>query len=162
MFRSLRVRLAVSYALVTLVILAVLGTLVLVLLSRNLDHAATDQLQAQAAAQVERIEEGGSLEPTGDVDTPSATAIQLAVYAAGDPNPVGEAKENPSWLRAYPDRVTDLTVAGERVRVVTLPATTDGRTIALVAAGRSLASEAIVIDRVRSLLLWGGLLALGA
>jgi two-component system, OmpR family, sensor histidine kinase CiaH len=162
MFRSLRVRLAVSYAFVTLVILAVLGTLVLVLLSRNLDHAATDQLEAQAAAQVERIEEGGPLEPTGDVDTPSATAIQLAVYAAGDPNPVGEAKENPSWLRAYPDRVTDLTVAGEQVRVVTLPATTEGRTIALVAAGRSLASEATSIDRVRSLLLWGGLLALGA
>jgi signal transduction histidine kinase len=161
MFRSLRVRLAVSYAFVTLVILAVLGTLVLVLLSRNLDHAATDQLQAQAAAQVERIEEGGPLEPTGDVDTPSATAIQLAVYPAGDPNPVGEAKESPSWLRAYPDRVTDLTVSGEQVRVVTLPATTEGRTIALVAAGRSLASEATVIDRVRSLFLWGGLLALG-
>jgi signal transduction histidine kinase len=162
MFRSLRVRLAVSYAFVTLVILAVLGTLVLVLLSRSLDHAATGQLQAQAAAQVERIDEGGPLEPTGDVDTPSASAIQLAVYAAGDPNPVGEAKENPSWLRAYPDRVTDLTVAGEQVRVVTLPAMTDGRTIALVAAGRSLASEAALIDRVRSLLLWGGLLALGA
>jgi two-component system, OmpR family, sensor kinase len=162
MFRSLRVRLAVSYAFVTLVLMAVLGTLVLVLLSRNLDHAATDQLAAQAAAQVERIEEGGPLEPPGDVDTPSASAIQVAVYAAGDPNPVGEAKENPGWLRAYPDQVTDVTVAGERVRVVTLPVTADGRTVALVAAGRSLASEDALIDRVRSLFLWGGLLALGA
>ena len=162
MFRSLRVRLAVSYAFVTLFIMAVLGTLVLVLLSRNLDHAATDQLQAQAAAQVERIAEGGPLEPPGDVDSPSADAIQVAVYPAGDPNPVGEAKENPSWLRAYPDRVTDLTVGGEHVRVVTMPATTDGRTIAFVAAGRSLAAEAALIDRVRSLFLWGGLLALAA
>jgi signal transduction histidine kinase len=159
-FRSLRLRLAVSYAFVTLVILGVLGTLVLVLLSRNLDHGATDQLVAQAAAQVERIEEGGPLEPPGDVDSPSASTIDVAVYPTGDPNPVGEAKENPTWLQAYPTRVTDLTVAGEHVRVVTMSATIGGRTVAVVVAGRSLQTEAAVIDRVRSLILWGGLLAL--
>jgi two-component system, OmpR family, sensor histidine kinase CiaH len=161
-FRSLRLRLAVSSAFVTLVILVVLATLVLVLLSRNLDHAATDQLEAQATAQVERIQEGGLLEPPSDVDTPSASTIQIAVYTDGDPKPVGGANENPAWLRAYPDRVTDLTVAGEHVRVVTMPATLGGRTVALVAAGRSLQSEAAVTDRVRSLFLWGGLLALAA
>jgi len=160
-FRSLRLRLAVSYAFVTLVILAILATLVLVLLSRNLDRAATDQLQEQATSQVARIEEGGPLEPpTGDVDAPSASAIQVAVYAGGDPTPAGETKENPSWLRAYPDPVTDLQVAGERVRVVTLPAVVGGQTVAEVAVGRSLEPEDALIRRVRSLFLWGGLLAL--
>jgi signal transduction histidine kinase len=161
-FRSLRLRLAVSYALVSLVILAVLATLVLVLLSRNLDRAATDQLAAEAAAQVERIEEGGPLQATVDVDVPSASAIRIAVYPTGATAPAGETKENPSWLRAYPEQVTDLEVAGEPVRVVTLPAEVQGGTIAEVAAGRSLQPEDALIDRVRSLFLWGGLLALVA
>src|SRR5436190_4757638 len=127
---------------------------------RSLDHGATDQLEAEASAQVERIRETGTLAPTGDVDQPSASAIQIAVYQEGDATPVGEPKETPDWLRAYPERVTDLQVAGEDVRVVSLPVDIDGRTVATVATGRSLEPESVLVQRVRSLFVWGGLLAL--
>jgi signal transduction histidine kinase len=161
-FRSLRLRLALSYAFVSLVILAIFASLVVVLLSRSLDRGATDQLEAEASAQAERIQEGGALEPTGDLDVPSASAIQIAVYREGDTIPLGGRQETPDWLRAYPGRVTDLQVAGERVRVVTVPAVVDGQTVASVAAGRSLEPETVLVDRVRSLFIWGGLVALGA
>lgn len=162
MFRSLRVRLAISHAFVMLVILSIFAGLVLVLLARILDRSATDQLAAEAGAQVERIQEGGALAPTTDVDVPSASAVQIAVYRAGEADPVGEPKEIPSWLRPYPDRVTDLEVAGEKVRVVTLPAMIEGTTVAWVAAGRSLEPEDALVHRVRSLFLWGGVAALAA
>src|SRR6266550_2282946 len=136
MFRSLRVRLALSHAFVILVILIVFAGLVLVLLARILDRAATDQLAAEAGAQVERIQEGGPFQPATDVDVPSASAVQVAVYRVGEVVPVGERKETPTWLRPYPDRVADLEVAGEQVRVVTLPAVIDGTTVAWVSAGR--------------------------
>ncbi len=162
MFRSLRVRLAISHAFVMLVILSIFAGLVLVLLARILDRSATDQLAAEAGAQVERIQEGGGLAPTTDVDVPSASAVQIAVYRAGEADPVGEPKEIPSWLRPYPDRVSDLEVAGEEVRVVTLPATIEGTTVAWVVAGRSLEPEEALVHRVRSLFLGGGGAALAA
>ena len=162
MFRSLRVRLALSHAFVMLVIISIFAGLVLVLLARNLDRGATDQLAAEAGAQVERIQEGGAFEPTIDVDVPSASAVQVAVYRPGEHVPVGGAKETPSWLRPYPDRVDDLEIAGEKVRVLTLPAVIDGKTVAWVSAGRSLEPEEALIHRVRSLFLWGGVAALAA
>jgi len=146
MFRSLRVRLAISHAFVMLVIVSIFAGLVLVLLAHILDRSATDQLAAEAGAQAERIQEGGGLAPTTDVDVPSASAVQIAVYRVGVDVPVGERKEIPSWLRPYPDRVTDLEVAGEKVRVVTLPAMIEGTTVAWVAAGRSLP---LGIDEIR-------------
>jgi two-component system OmpR family sensor kinase len=76
--------------------------------------------------------------------------------------PVGEPQEIPSWLRPYPDRVTDLEVAGEKVRVVTLPAMIEGTTVAWVAAGRSLEPEEALVHRVRSLFVWGAVAALAA
>src|SRR5947207_4616328 len=138
MFRSLRVRLALSHAFVMLVILTIFAGLVLLLLARNLDRGATAQLAAEAGAQVERIQEGGSFQPTIDVDVPSASAVQLAVYRSGAPVPLGEPKETPSWLRPYADRVADREIAGEKVRVVTLPAVIHGRTVAWVPAARAL------------------------
>ena len=92
MFRSLRFRLTISYAIASLVILGIFAALVYVLLSRSLDHGATDQLESEASAQVERIEEGGPLEPTSDIDVPSASAIQIAVYPYGGSAAVGESK----------------------------------------------------------------------
>jgi len=160
MFRSLRVRLAISHAFVMLVIVSIFAGLVLVLLAHILDRSATDQLAAEAGAQAERIQEGGGLAPTTDVDVPSASAVQIAVYRVGVDVPVGERKEIPSWLRPYPDRVTDLEVAGEKVRVVTLPAMIEGTTVAWVAAGRSLEPEEALVHRVRSLFVWGGVAAL--
>src|SRR6266702_867454 len=97
MFRSLRVRLALSHAFVMLVILTIFAGLLLLLLARNLDRGATDQLLAEAGAQVERIQEGGAFAPTTDVDVPSASAVQIAVYRSGEVVPVGEPREIPSW-----------------------------------------------------------------
>jgi signal transduction histidine kinase len=162
MFRSLRLRLALAFAVVSLVIIGIFTALVLVLLSRGLDHRATDQLEAESRAQVERIAEGGPLEPTIDVDVPSTSAIQVAVYPTDGSSSVGDSKENPSWLKAYPSEVTDLSVAGERVRVITLPAYRHGVLVAEVAAGRSLEPEAELIGRVRSLFLWGSLVVVAA
>ena len=160
MFRSLRLRLAVSFAVVSLVILAVFTGLVLILLSRGLDHRATDQLEAEAAAQVQRIQEGGPLVPTSDVDVPSASAIQIAVYPSGSSQAAGDPGEGPDWLTPYPSRVTDLRVAQERVRVVTLPAFANGAEVAQVVVGRSLEPEEALLDRVRSVFLWGSLVVL--
>ena len=163
MFRSLRLRLAVSFAVVSLVILGLFTVLVLVLLGRGLDHRATDQLESEARAQVQRIEEGGPLEPPGDVDIPSASSIQIAVYPAGSSVAAGDPGEGtPSWLSPYPSRVTDLRVAEEHVRVITMPAVVDGAQVAQVVVGRSLEPEEALVDRVRSLFLWGGLVVLGA
>ena len=161
MFHSLRLRLAASFAVISLVILAIFATLVLVLLARGLDHRATDQLEAEAAGQVQWIKEGGSLAPRGDVDVPSATAIQVAVYATGSSEPSQDVGEEPSWLRPYPSPVTDLRVAGEPVRVVTMPVPMNGVQVAEVVVGRSLEPEEVLFDRVRALFLWGSLIVLG-
>src|SRR6476620_3845327 len=150
MFRSLRVRLTISHAFVMLVIVSIFAGLVLILLAHILDRSATDQLAAEAGAQVERIQEGGGLAPTTDVDVHSASAVQIAVYRAGVDVPVGERKEIPSWLRPYPDRVTDLEVDGEEVRGGSLPVMIKGASVAWVAAGRSLEPEEALVHRVRS------------
>ena len=161
MFRSLRLRIAASHALVLMVILICLGIALQFVLARSLDNAATRNLRAIARGQVARIREVGVAEPPADSDVPSAAGIQVAVWAP-DGTLRGEASEVPSWLRRFPDPVTNLTVDDEPVRVVTLPARVGGQTVAFVAAGRSLAAEAQLLHRVRLLLLAGGAIALAA
>lgn len=158
MFRSLRLRIALSHALVLIVILLVLGVSLQYVLARSLDNAATAELVAVAQGQVERIEEAGAPVPPADADIPSAAGVQVAVFLA-DGQTLGEPTEIPTWLREYPDGVTDLSVAGERVRVVVMPADVNGGVVAWVAAGRSLAAEDRLLHRVRLLLLAGGSLA---
>jgi signal transduction histidine kinase len=162
MFRSLRFRMALSHAVVLAVILLALGGVLQLLLVRNLDRSATDELRAVASGQVERIQEVGAPVPPADSDVPSAAGIRIAVYAAPDGVLVGEPAEVPSWLKRNEAPVVDGEVSGERVRVVTLPVIVGGRTIAWVAAGRSLAAEDRVMERVRLLLLLGGVVAVGA
>src|SRR6476660_2671491 len=126
MFRSLRVRLTISHAFVMLVIVSIFAGLVLILLAHILDRSATDQLAAEAGAQAERIQEGGGLAPTTDVDVPAVSADQIAVYRVRVAVAVGERKEIPSGLVPYAERVTDGEVAGESVHDVTLPAMIEG------------------------------------
>lgn len=158
MFRSLRLRIALSHALVLIVILLILGVSLQYLLARNLDNAATAELVGVARGQVERIEEAGAPVPPADADIPSAAGVQVAVFLP-DGQTLGEPTENPDWLREYPDGVTNLSVAGEHVRVVLMPAYVNGALVAWVAAGRSLAAEDRLLHRVRLLLLAGGSLA---
>ncbi len=162
MFRSVRFRMAVSHGLVLAVILVVLGGGLQLILARRLDTEATDDLYAAASSQVERIREAGMPVAPVDSDVPSAASIQVAVYAAPTDTLVGETPEVPAWLRRYPNRVTDLEVTDERVRIVTIPAVVDGRTVAWVSAGRSLAAEDRLLGRVRLLLVLGGIVAVVA
>jgi len=154
-FRSLRWRVAISHAVVLLVILVALGGIGLFLLTRSLDAAVTTELTAVASGVVERIEEAGAPVAPPDSDIPSQAGVQTAVFAAPGGGLVGEATETPSWLSPYSQTVTDLAVTGERVRVVVLPAQVGGQTVAWVAAGRSMLSEDQLIHRVRLLLLAG-------
>jgi signal transduction histidine kinase len=159
MFRSLRFRIAASHASVLAVILLALGGTGLLLLSRDLDHEATAQLVATARQQVNRIVELGHPVPPPDSDVPSASSTQIAVFAP-DGTTVGEPTEVPLWLTPGPSR-RDLTVEGERVRVVTLTAGPARSPLAYVVAGRSLEPEEHLLHRVRLLLLLGGLVAIG-
>ncbi len=162
MFRSLRSRMAASHALVLAVILIALGFGLQLVLARTLDRSATDDLFSLASGQAARIEEVGNVIPPFDSDVPSAASMRMAVYRAPSGTLVGEPSETPTWLHHYPSDVTDLTVSGERVRVVTVPAVIDGRTVAWVAAGRSLVAEDRLVHRVRLLLLVGGAFAIVA
>ena len=162
MFRSLRSRLALSHALVLTVILVALGFWLQLLLAGTLDRSATDDLLAQAIGQAESIRESGELRPAVDSDTPSEASVQLAIYAAPDGRLVGEPTETPLWLQRYPQTVTDLSVAGEHVRVVTVPARFEGQVVAWVAAGRSLEAEDRLLHQVRLLLVVGGAIAVVA
>jgi signal transduction histidine kinase len=156
MFRSLRVRMAISHALVLAVILIVLGGILQAQLARKLDSSATDQLTNVATGQANRIRELGAPVAPADSDIPSAAAIRVAVFTAPAGAMLGETTEVPSWLQRYPNQVTDTIVDGERVRIVTLPVQIGGVTVAWVSAGRSIAAEDRLIHIVRLLLLVGG------
>jgi signal transduction histidine kinase len=161
MFRSLRVQIATSHAAVLAVIVVMLGGGGYVVLSRGLDDAATQQLLAAARDQVSRIREAGRPVPAPDTDLPSSDTVRMGVF---DPvgHPVGEAPEYPAWLHPNPTTMEDGRVAGEDVRVITLPVEAKGARIATVVAGRSLSAEERLLGRVRALLLIGGAVAMGA
>jgi two-component system sensor histidine kinase CiaH len=161
MFRSLRVRIAASHAVVLLVILVVLGVALQFLLARSLDAAVTNELRTSSLGVADRIAEDGRAVTPPDSDVPSDAATQIAVYAAPSDTLVGERRETPSWLAHYPIAVTDLQVGGEPVRVVVEPAQVNGITVAWVVAGRSLLAEDDLVHRVRMLLLAGGAVAVG-
>ena len=147
---------AISHALVLAVILIVLGGILQAQLARNLDSSATDQLRNVATGQANRILEAGTPVPPADSDIPSAAAIRVAVFSAPDGLMLGETTEVPAWLQRYPNEVTDTTVDGERVRIVTIPVDMGSATVAWVSAGRSIAAEDRLIHTVRLLLLFGG------
>ena len=159
MFRSLRLRVALSHAVVLLVIMLALGGVGQLLLARSLDASVTNELTAAAAGVAEHIQEAGVPVPPPDSDVPSQAGVQLAVYTASSDALVGEPRETPPWLLHYPDPVTDLEVTNERVRVVVLPAMVNGQTVAWVAAGRSMLPEDRLLHRVRWLLLAGAAVA---
>ncbi len=158
MFRGVRLRMAASHAGVLAVILVALGASGYLLLSRSLDRSATQELRAAAEGQVARIVEHEGPLPAPDSDVPSAAAIKVVVFA---PNGtiVGDTLEVPPWLSPGRSEVSDATVSGERVRVVTLKADVHGVPIATVVAGRSLKAEDALLHRVRLLLLAGGAVA---
>jgi signal transduction histidine kinase len=161
MFRSLRVRIALSHALVLLVILVAFGVMLQYVLARTLDASVTRQLTASAEGVAERIHEAGKPVPPPDSDVPSDAATQLAVFTTSGAL-VGERAETFSWLQPGGPPVTDVEASGQRVRIVTVPVSIDGKTVAWVVAGRSTFAEDDVVHRVRMLLLAGSILAVVA
>ena len=157
MFRSLRFRMAVSHGLVLAVILVVLGGIGQALLVRSLDHHVTNSLRDSATEEVDRIRETGRLKEPADSDVPSLSSIRVTLFRP-DGRPV-ETENLPTWLHPHATEVTDLTVTGEPVRLVTLPVKVKGVLVARVVAGRSLLPERNLIHRVRLLLFAGGILA---
>jgi two-component system sensor histidine kinase CiaH len=158
MFGSLRLRIALSHAGVLLGILLLLGGGGALLLSRSLDHSATSGLEGTATGQAHRIQEVGHAVPPPDADTPSQAATQLGVFLP-DGKPIGELSELPPWLQPSGAPVVDRTIGGEPVRIVTMHVSSGGVPVATVVAGRSLAPETQLMQRVRLLLLFGSLLA---
>jgi signal transduction histidine kinase len=152
---------ALSHGAVLAAIVVVLGGVGYVLLAQNQARQATANLTAAAAQQADRVGEGGSASAPPDDDTPSSSATRVAVFHP-DGSVVGESADVPGWLRPQRAATVIVSVAGEEVQLVTLPARFPGGGRALVVAGRSLEPEDQLLDRVRWLLLAGGLLAVAA
>jgi signal transduction histidine kinase len=158
MFRSLRLRMALSHGAMLALIVVFLGGVGYNLLGRSLERSASGAVSEAAREAAERVRGGGSPFETPDGDVPSASAVQVAVFLAGGPV-VGERGEAPSWLRPQSTPIATIHAGGEPVRIATLPVRAHGRSIGTVVAARSLAPEDRLLDRVRLLLLLGGLAA---
>jgi signal transduction histidine kinase len=160
MFRSLRLRLALSHAGVLAVILIVLGFSGQYLIQHRLSSAATAELLGAARSEADVVNEvsGAMPKPNVDADVPSRAAILFAVFKP-DGTRFNESVQTPSWVRPYPNEVTNITVSGEPVRVVTVPVTSGTKTLATVVTARSLQPESSLIRQVRETLILGGILA---
>ncbi len=152
---------AFSHGAVLAAIIVVLGGIGYLLLEGNLNRQAVDGLTAAAAQQVDRIEEAGRPVAAPDSDLPSSSATKVAVFRA-DGSIVGEANDVPTWLRPGAAPVVETRVRGEEVRLVTRRAELAAGETAFVVAGRSLEPEDQLLDRVRLLLLAGGVVAVAA
>ena len=152
---------ALSHGAVLAAIIVVLGGIGYLLLEGSLNRQAVDELTAVAAQQVDRIEEAGHPVAAPDSDLPSSSATKVAVFRA-DGSIVGEANDVPPWLRPRAAAVVQTRVRGEEVRLVTRRAEAPAGAAVFVVAGRSLEPEDQLLDRVRLLLLAGGVVAVAA
>src|SRR5512136_2949530 len=133
MFRSLRLRIALSQGLVLALIVLILGGTAYLLLARSLDRSATADVLSAARAQADRIAETGRVMPAADNDVPSAAAVRVAV-GLPDGTIMDEPRGGPTWLRPHRAQVATIQVLGEDVRIATVPAVSNGRHIATVVA----------------------------
>jgi len=142
---------ALSHGGVLALIVIALGSSGYVLLGRSLDRAATASVLSAAQAEANRIAEAGRVTAPPDNDVPSSSAVRVAVFLR-DGSIVGEGGDAPSWLRARPVSPATISVLGEKVRLVTVPAVSRGAVLANVIAGKSLEPENRLLERVRLLL----------
>jgi signal transduction histidine kinase len=159
MFRSLRLRMALSHAAVTAAVLTVLGFGGYLAISRSLDRGVTTALESGASGEVDRIVESGRLVDPPDSDLPSAAATRVAIFTLSG-TVHGESADVPTWLRPQTARVVTATASRERVRIVTMMALLNGKPVARVVAGRSLASQDDLLAELRLALVLGGVAAI--
>lgn len=156
LFRSLRLRMALSHGLVLALILLILSGIGYLLLAASLDRSATNEVVAAAQSEVERVLDEGPMTPPNDNDVPSSSAIREAVFLP-DGRVVGDPRDVPPWLRPQADTVATISARGESVRLATMVVRRNGRTLGTIVAGKSLAPEDSLLRRVRLLLVLGGL-----
>jgi signal transduction histidine kinase len=149
---------ALSHGGVLLLILVTLGGVGYVLLARSLNRNATGVARAAVAQEADRVAEAGRLVQAPDSDVPSSAEVRVALYDAAG-RPVGEPGDAPPWLRPRSDPVTTVRVLGEEVRVITAPLRIHGAMAGTVVAGLSLQPTDHLLDRVRLVLLVGGIAA---
>src|SRR5204862_7988204 len=128
--------------------LLVLGGIGQALLARSLDHGVTSSLRDVASEEIDHLRETGDITRPLDSDVPSRSAMQVEVYRPNG-RPARDEDTFPSWLRPQRTQVSDITVAGEPVRLLTIPATKGGNRIATIVAGRSLVPQRHLIHPVR-------------
>lgn len=160
MFRSLRLRLALSHALVLIVILLVAGFAVQGLVARRLDSGITRELQDAARAEAEQLGESLRNQQPLDPELPSHAAVRIAVYDT-DGTLVNDTEDTPSWLQPQPSAVADLRVAGEPVRIVTAPLDRMGYPGAAIVVARSTRPEELLLEHMRAWMALGGMIAVG-
>ncbi len=161
LFRSLRLRMALSHGLVLGLILVILGGVGYFLLAASLNREATSEVQTAGRSEIDRVRESGQVLPPADNDVPSSSAIREAVFLPGG-RVVGEVSEVPSWLRPQDEPVATIRAQGEDVRVATIVVRRGPRWIGTIVAGKSLEPERALLTRVRLLLMGGGLVGLVA
>jgi len=149
---------ALSHGGVLLLILVLLGGVGYLLLARSLDRNATAVARAAVAEEADRVAEAGRLVQPPDSDVPSSAEVRVGLFDASG-QLVGEPGDVPSWLRPRSDPVTTVQVLGEEVRVITAPLSIRGAPAGTVVAGLSLQPTDKLLDRVRLVLLLGGLAA---
>ncbi|MFN2545283.1 MAG: sensor histidine kinase [Actinomycetota bacterium] len=152
---------ALSHGAVIALILLILGGVGFVLLQRSLDREATAEIVGAGREAAGYVAATGSAVHPPDSDVPSLLGVRVEVFLP-DGRPVDRDEPAMTWLHPQGQPMLDLRVAGEPVRVVTIPARRAGRLIAIVVAGRSLVAEQSLLHRVRLLLLLGGLSAVAA
>jgi signal transduction histidine kinase len=157
MFRSLRIRMALSHGAVLAAIVVLLGGAGYASLARSQDARATASVLDAARETMEHSEDGPATPPI-DRDVPSSSAIQVALFGPNG-RPTDPAIGVPPWLRPQHRQIATIEALGEPVRIATLPVRREGRLIATVVAGRSLVPEDELLDRVQLLLLLGGFAA---
>src|SRR5438874_6926182 len=119
LFRSLRLRMALSHGLVLALILLILSGVSYILLAASLDRAATNEVVAAARSEVDRAGDEGRLVPPNDNDVPSSSAIREALFLP-DGRAVGGPGDVPAWLRPQREQVATIRAHGESVRLATL------------------------------------------
>lgn len=167
MFRSLRVRLAITNAAALIVILYVLGGTGLAFLSSSLDRHATEEVEQMvrierlrlALTDEESFTSEGARTYVHSHENPTAATILVGVFdmegqVLATPDPL------PSWLRPYPERIRDVVVVnGDETRFITERAELGDGTPVLIVAARSLERLHQTLDAVRQMLGVGAVLA---
>lgn len=157
MLHATRVRLALTNALVVMVVISALAALGYRAVADGLDASTTEDLRIIARREASVIERNGGVLTSTPAPDPIDATLAIGVYDASGTS-LGGGFAPPPWLSPSEVAVRDIEVSGTPVRVVTAVAIVDGQVVARVAAARSLAPQRRILADVRGLVGVGSLL----